>query len=323
LQKAEILNSDDFAEQAVTYNNMGVLYRRQNKLHTALKFLRQAADLEATIDKVKQPGDVHINLCVTLSQCGKHKPAIVAIKRALQLLEQELFSAVHPGQKQTHKHRADRIATMAVAYHNLGVECEYLFKMTDALKAYGSGVELSSTYLGEEHGITLTLRKAQTAARQAIEKNKRKKEKEGEKAQRVAEEMMLRAIRETTARQRLAAVTAQQDEQLVARKIRPRDGLDALVEANTYTIKDTEFGQGRRSRAPSEIKLQAKLQDIQQRGVVRSGSQKTSSAALLSHVDGGKPSLGPVKRKTSAVQGGMLFQTAHTTSGSVVGDGRN
>lgn len=309
LRKAEILTEQDPREKAVTLNNLGVLFRRQNKLHTALQYMRKAAEVESTLDNLKQPGDVHLNLCVTLSQCGKHAAALKAIKRCIQLLQQELFEGVHPGQKQTHKHRADRIATMAVAYHNMGVECEFLFKMTDALKAYGSGVELASTYLGEGHGVTQTLRKSQTSAREAIEKSKRSKEKAEEKAQRIAEEKMLLEVRAATAAQKHATAAAQAQEQLLARNIRPRDSLDLLVEANTATIKDTAFGRGRRSRAPSEIKLEQKLQSMKSRGLVRSGAQKNSSAALLSHVQGGRPSAGPQPHRKSAVDGGVMFNT--------------
>ena len=271
--------------------------------------MKKAAALESTLDKVKQPGDVHVNLCVTLSQCGKHQAALKAVKRAIQLLQQEMFEGIHPGQKQTHQHRADRIATMAVAYHNMGVECEFLFKMTDALKAYGSGVELASTYLGEGHGVTQTLRKSQAAARKAIESSKRQREKAEEKAQRIAEEKMLLEIRAKAAAERESALAAKEHDSLVARNIRPRDALDHLVEANTATIKDTAFGRGRRSRAPSEIKLEQKMKDMQSRGMVRSGSQKTSSAALLSHVQGGRPSAGPRPRRVSAVDGGIMFSS--------------
>ncbi len=309
LRKAEILTEHEPAEKAVTFNNLGVLFRRQNKLHTALQYMRKAAEIESSLQKVKQPGDVHLNLCVTLSQCGKHKEALKAIKRSIQLLQQELFEGIIPGLKQTHKHRADRIATMAVAYHNMGVEYEFLFKMTDALKAYGSGVELASTYLGEAHGVTQTLRKSQNAARKSIQKHARMKEKAEEKAQRLAEEKMLLEIRAAAAAQRAADDVANKEKQLAARNIRARDSLDHLVEANTATIKDTAFGRGRRSRAPSELKLEEKLKKMQATGMVRSGAQKNSSAALLSHVQGGRPSKGATIKPKSAVDGGVLFSS--------------
>ena len=303
LRKAEILTAQDKAGHAVTLNNLGVYFRRCNKLHTALNYMRQAVALEEGMEDVHQPGDSHINLCVTLSQCGRHKQALKTGQRALQLLQQEIFSKVHPGQTATHKHRADRIATMAIAHHNVGVEYEFLFKMTQALASYAKGVELAATYLGEQHGVTLMLRNAQLAARKVVEKSNKAKESAERAAQRAAEAEMLKAARAPT-----AATTKDVGELAATRK--GRTDLEVMVDANTLTWRDTKYGSGVRPKPASVIKLEETLARLTSKGVVRSGSQKTSSAASLSHCRGGAPSRGP--ERPARVTGGMLFDTTRS-----------
>lgn len=308
LRKAEILTAHDEAGHAVTLNNLGVYFRRCNKLHTALNYMRQAVSIEERLDNVHQPGDSHINLCVTLSQCGRHKQALKAGLRALQLLQQELFAKVHPGQTDSHKHRADRIATMAVAHHNVGVEYEFLFKMTQALASYAKGVELASTYLGEQHGVTLMLRNAQLSARKVVEKAKKSKESAELAAQRAAEAEMLKAARAPPS-------TETQDVGELAAVRKGRSTLERMVDDNTLTWRDTKYGSGVRPKPASVIKLEETLARLTSKGVVRSGSQKTSSAANLSHCDGGMPSRGPVKPQRTT--GGLMFDTGR--SGGLMG----
>ena len=63
---------------------------------------------------------------------------------------------------------------LAIAYHNLGVEHEFLKQFTASLKAYTKGVEIAGVYLGAAHGITATLRTSQLGAARAIEDAKKK-----------------------------------------------------------------------------------------------------------------------------------------------------
>jgi hypothetical protein len=69
-------------------------------------------------------------------------------------------------------HKADRVAVMCITYHNLGVECEHLRRWTECMQAYSQGVELATVYLGDEHGITQTLKTSQMAAHKSITKER-------------------------------------------------------------------------------------------------------------------------------------------------------
>ena len=64
--------------------------------------------------------------------------------------------------------KADRIAVLGIAYHNIGVEQEFLKKFDQSLSSYRKGVEVSERYLGPDHSITVTLRNSCVAARRAI-----------------------------------------------------------------------------------------------------------------------------------------------------------
>ena len=311
LRKAELLTEQDPIGKAVTLNNLGVYFRRLNKLHTALRYMRQAVDIEEKLPNVPRAGDTHINLCVTLSQCGKHKAALKAGQRALQLLQQELFSKVHPGQAASHMHRADRIATMAVAHHNVAVEFEFLNKMTQALAAYAKGVELASTYLGEGHGVTIMLRKSQQAAGKVVSGQKAKRERVAATAQREAELEMLRIAKSAAQRGRGGGGAAEAPAPVTvagASASQNVSALEQLVESHSQTVRDTKYGRGERPKPATVVKLEETLARLMSQGVVRSGASKNSSAALLSHTDGGRPSAGPLPQPGPArATGGMLF----------------
>ncbi|CAN0014747.1 unnamed protein product [Discosporangium mesarthrocarpum] len=142
LKKAEILTERDEAGRAVTFNNLACYYRRQGKLHAALQYLQKALKIEAKMGaRVEHPADTHLNTCAVLSQIGRHQSALEHAQSALILLQEELFGGSSgPGVNQPP--RADRIAVLAIAYHNMGVEQEFLKKFEHSLQSYRKGVEV-------------------------------------------------------------------------------------------------------------------------------------------------------------------------------------
>ncbi|CAN0513556.1 unnamed protein product [Ectocarpus sp. 12 AP-2014] len=174
LKKAEILTERDDAGRAVTYNNLACYYRRRGKLHSALQYLHKALKIEAKMgSRVEHPADTHLNTCAVLSQIGRHQGALEHAQSALILLQEELFgggAAVGDagGEGGNQPPRADRIAVLAIAYHNMGVEQEFLKKFEHSLQSYRKGVEVAQRYLGGNHAVTVTLRNSTMAARRAI-----------------------------------------------------------------------------------------------------------------------------------------------------------
>lgn len=165
LKKAEILTERDPAGRAATYNNLACYYRRQGKLHSALQYLQKALKIESKLPNVQNPADTHINACAVLSQLGRHQTALEHAQSALILLQEELLSP--PGVVGAPPPQADRIAVLAIAYHNIGVEQEFLKRYENSVLSYKKGVEVAERYLGAKHAITKTLNNSLAAAKKA------------------------------------------------------------------------------------------------------------------------------------------------------------
>lgn len=102
-----------------------------------------------------------------LSQLGKHQTALEHAQNALILLQEELLSppgASGAGQPP----QADRIAVLAIAYHNIGVEQEFLKKFDQSVLSYRKGVEVAERYLGAKHPIAITLKNSLAAAQKHV-----------------------------------------------------------------------------------------------------------------------------------------------------------
>lgn len=99
---------------------------------------------------MEHPADTHLNTCAVLSQIGRHQGALEHAQSALILLQEELFGG---GRKvgtggTGQPPRADRIAVLAIAYHNMGVEQEFLKKFEHSLQSYRKGVEVRGLFGG-------------------------------------------------------------------------------------------------------------------------------------------------------------------------------
>ena len=106
---------------------------------------------------------------LALRQLGRHQSALEHAQQALILLQEELARVVGPmAEEAGESPKADRVAVLAIAYHNVGVEYEFLKKYDQSLQSYRKGVEVSERFLGTEHAITTTLRNSTVAARRAI-----------------------------------------------------------------------------------------------------------------------------------------------------------
>jgi hypothetical protein len=66
-----------------------------------------------------------------------------------------------------------KISILAVSYHNLGVEQEFLKMFKESLSSYREALALSDRYLGSEDSITINLRDTFRKAEKAIEEQRR------------------------------------------------------------------------------------------------------------------------------------------------------
>jgi tetratricopeptide (TPR) repeat protein len=129
----------------------------------------QALKIESKLSNVQNPADTHINACAVLSQLGRHQSALEHAQNALILLQEELLSPPGSDAAATPP-QADRIAVLAIAYHNIGVEQEFLKRYEQSMLSYRKGVEVAERYLGAKHAICITLRNSLLAAKKAAAK---------------------------------------------------------------------------------------------------------------------------------------------------------
>lgn len=138
LKKSEVLWENNELGKAMTFNNMACYYRRVGKLRTALKFLEQALGIEGRLNKIDTQADTHLNICAVLSQLNKHELALNHAMSAVILLQEDLlFKTIGKEKKEEEtKQNKDRTSVLAIAYHNMGVEQEFLRSYHAAILSY-------------------------------------------------------------------------------------------------------------------------------------------------------------------------------------------
>jgi len=136
---------------AVTYNNLGCFFKKTGKMHAALSYLRRALKSEVALetDDVTVAG-THLNICSVLSKLGKHDKANQHALMALELISAKLNDL-----PDTVTH--DDYMVLAMAYHNVAVEREYLKDWDHAAMAYKQGYQVAKRILGEDHPLAETL----------------------------------------------------------------------------------------------------------------------------------------------------------------------
>ncbi len=152
---------------AMTFNNMACYYRRIGKMRTALNFLQKALTIEARLQRPEIQADTHLNICAVLSQLNKHELALNhAMSAVILLQEMQLRKRLDPQAVQEeeeelstgNENSKDRTAVLAIAYHNMGVEQEFLRSYPAAILSYKKAVNFAEKNLGPEDGITQNLR---------------------------------------------------------------------------------------------------------------------------------------------------------------------
>jgi tetratricopeptide (TPR) repeat protein len=174
LKKAEVLSEKHKAVLAVTYNNLGCYHRKRGKLRTALASVRKAIAIESNMKEgAARRADTHLNMCTILSELDRHDQAINHARTALKLLLMEMFgpdgiaSKAEAGDEPP-KLPADRVAVLAIAYHNLAVQQEHLKKYRGSLSSYEKACKVAATHLPEGHPLVDNLKESFVAARDKL-----------------------------------------------------------------------------------------------------------------------------------------------------------
>jgi tetratricopeptide (TPR) repeat protein len=165
LKKAEILTEREPVGRAVTLNNFACYHRKKGNLSGAVKCLSKALKIESRLENIPNRADTHLNMCAVLSQLGKHQSALEQAQSSLILLHEELFAGHREGDSEPSGDRVDRMAVLAIAYHNVGVEYEFLKNFPLSLQSYHKGMDMAQQYLGASHSMVITLKNSYLSAK--------------------------------------------------------------------------------------------------------------------------------------------------------------
>lgn len=194
LKKSEELCENNELGQAMTFNNMACYYRRIGKMRTALNFLQRALTIESRLQRPETQADTHLNICAVLSQLNKHELALNHAMSAVILLQEMILrkkldpaGAAEDDDDEgvpmpVNGSNKDKVAVLAIAYHNMGVEQEFLRSYPAAILSYKKAVNFAEKNLGAQDGITLNLRSVYENAKNELDMALFKKGKKGVKA---------------------------------------------------------------------------------------------------------------------------------------------
>eukprot|EP00933_Yihiella_yeosuensis_P045439 TRINITY_DN40814_c0_g1_i1.p1 TRINITY_DN40814_c0_g1~~TRINITY_DN40814_c0_g1_i1.p1 ORF type:complete len:986 (+),score=184.92 TRINITY_DN40814_c0_g1_i1:106-2958(+) len=137
---------------ATTCNNLGCYYKKVGKYHGALSYLRRALKMEVELktDEVTLAG-THLNLCSVLSKLEKHDKAVQHALMALDLMNRKING------NETENSSEEDYTVLAIGYHNVGLEREFLEQFDQAATFFRNGFEVAKRFLGESHALTITM----------------------------------------------------------------------------------------------------------------------------------------------------------------------
>lgn len=146
-------------------------------MRTALNFLQKALTIESRLQRPEIQADTHLNICAVLSQLNKHELALNhAMSAVILLQEMQLRRRLDPSSvdddddsQQPAENSKDRTAVLAIAYHNMGVEQEFLRSYPAAILSYKKAVNFAEKHLGAEDGITQNLRNVYENAKNELD----------------------------------------------------------------------------------------------------------------------------------------------------------
>jgi tetratricopeptide (TPR) repeat protein len=178
LTKAEILTERHPIIRAVTLNNLGCYYRKKGQLRTALNYVDKALSIEEKQKIFVKTADTHLNMCSILSDLRRHEQAYYHCSIALKMLILELFGNSNPDSDASYLLNQnannnndlprDRIAVLAIAYHNMAVQEECLRRFEASVVSYQKAIQIVDKHLGADHPLLASLTDAYMQAQSKL-----------------------------------------------------------------------------------------------------------------------------------------------------------
>jgi tetratricopeptide (TPR) repeat protein len=170
LLKAEASVFENEPLQLAIYKTMAHYLRAVNQLRASMDFLKKAKRLVMRNPMKYQVDQIEIllNLCSIASQIGKHQNAYQYAQQALVVIQENWLFVAHKDEKGSDS--KERSVFLAVAYHNLAVEEEFLQEHTKSFESFRKAVAIAETELGPTHPMTKSMNVSLLAAEEALEK---------------------------------------------------------------------------------------------------------------------------------------------------------
>mmetsp|Transcript_16309 Transcript_16309/g.41573 ORF Transcript_16309/g.41573 Transcript_16309/m.41573 type:complete len:173 (+) Transcript_16309:129-647(+) len=150
------------------------------------------------------------------------------------MLHEELFDGTHNQLDGTQPFPpvAERMSVLAIAYHNMGVEQEFLSLWEQALLSYNRAMQLARLHVGEEHLVTATFSQTYEKAKRSLA---RKIKERGSRRVVGAEQRMGRSASSSTPTPRrssmVTSASAKLNRPASAARPRPASGVSTLAPA--------------------------------------------------------------------------------------------
>ena len=129
-------------------------------MRSALIYLEKALEIESRQPHTAAKADTHLNTCAVLSQLNRHDIAMNHAHQAIMIVQATLLMHFLPNKEkkknagntahakesvQVTKEFKDRIAVLTIAYHNLGVEQEFMKMVSKRTVQLKSRLQYSTT----------------------------------------------------------------------------------------------------------------------------------------------------------------------------------
>jgi hypothetical protein len=94
--------------------------------------------------------------------------AVILLQEMMLRRKLDPSSFIDEDEEELNTGNKDKVAVLAIAYHNMGVEQEFLRSYPAAILSYKKAVNFAEKNLGPEDGITMNLRSVYENARNEV-----------------------------------------------------------------------------------------------------------------------------------------------------------
>lgn len=152
--------------KAVTLNNLGCVYKRGDDNSKALHYLTQALDYEKRLpEEYTNIAGTHLNLCAIKSHLDDHNSALDHALAAVNIIQRNYTG------------KQEFVTTLVAAYHNAGIEYQFLNRKIEANNFFRQGFDLASKNLGKNHVLTKNIESMLKSKQEIVVLPKEKREK--------------------------------------------------------------------------------------------------------------------------------------------------